>query len=107
MVAVTYTCPYCGAVHELDRPPRLADRSVTTTPIDGYEYAALTDTDREAADGIALVCGVDDRVGTDRENTVPEGCGRQFYLNFVAFERGQRIDAGGWLEDPPRFDFQS
>ncbi len=106
MVVVSYTCPYCDAVHELDRPPVLADRSVTATPIEEYTYAGLTDEDREDADGIELVCGVDDRIGTDRAGETPEGCGRQFYLNFVRYEEGQRVDDGPWLEDSPRFDFR-
>lgn len=95
MVTVSYTCPYCDAVVEIDRPPVLADRSVTPEPIDGYEYAATTDEDREAADGIEFVC-----IGDPAED---DGCGRTFYLNFVntAVEDGPRLS----LEDPPRFDF--
>lgn len=102
MVAVTYTCPYCDAVHRLDRPPVLADQSVTSTPIEGSEYANLTDDDREDADGIVLVCGVDD---AERAKW-PDGCGRQFYLNFVRYEDGRRVSDGAWLEDTPRFDFR-
>lgn len=104
MVDVSYRCPYCEAIHVLDRPPVLADRSVTATPLGSFEYASLTDDDRERADGIELVCGVDDRVGTDRE--APDGCGRQFYLNFVNNKNCPRVDDGLWLEDAPRFDFR-
>ncbi len=79
---------------------------MTTTPIEGYEYANLTDEDREEADGITLVCGVDDRIGTEEATHTPEGCGRQFYLNFVRYAGGERVDEGPWLEDRPRFDFR-
>lgn len=99
-VAVSYTCPHCGAVHVLHRPPVLADRSVTPDPRPHHEYASLTDPQREAADGIVLVCGVDDPLA------VENGCGRQFYLNFVRHQAADETTAGGSLEDPPRFDFK-
>lgn len=100
----TYTCPYCDTIHVLKRPAILNDQSVTATPIEKYEYSSLTDENREEKDGIALVCGVDDRIGTEREH--PDGCGRQFYLNFITYKDGSRVKSGPWLEDEPRFDFQ-
>jgi len=96
MVTVSYTCPYCDAVVELDRPPVLADRSVTAEPLDGRTYASTTDEDREDADGIEFVC-----IGT-REDSA--GCGRTFYLNFVT--AGCERTEGLSLEDRPRFDFR-
>jgi len=96
MVIVSYTCPYCDAVVELDRPPVLADRSVTPEPREGYTYASTTDEKRDAADGIEFVC-----IGTEGND---EGCGRTFYLNFVT-DAGTDHD-GSSLEDPPRFDFR-
>jgi hypothetical protein len=96
MVTVSYTCPYCDAVVELDRPPVLADRSVTPEPRDGYSYASTTDDDRETADGIEFVC-----IGTTEDEA---GCGRTFYLNFVT--SGDQSIEGSSLEDPPRFDFR-
>lgn len=104
MVDVSYTCPFCDTLHVLDRPAVLADQSVTGAPQSDYTYANLTDKDREEADGIRLVCGVDDRVGTDR--TTPDGCGRQFYLNFVRYKNGRPLRDGSSLEDTPRFDFR-
>lgn len=95
MVTVSYTCPYCAAVVELDRPPVLDDRSVTADPIEGYEYAATTDDDREDADGIEFVC-----IGDPAED---DGCGRTFYLNFVT---GRYDEDRLSLEDSPRFDFR-
>lgn len=95
MVTVSYTCPYCDAVVEIDRPPVLADQSVTAEPIEGHEYAATTDEDREAADGIEFVC-----IG---DPDADDGCGRTFYLNFVT---GADDPDGLSLEDPPRFDFR-
>jgi len=55
VVDVTYHCPYCGAVTTLERRARLADKSVTAEPLEGWEYAATTDA-FEAADGVELVC---------------------------------------------------
>ena len=99
-VSVSYTCPHCGAVHVLERPPVLADQSVTPDPIRDYEYAAITDDNREQADGIALVCGVDDPLA------VEDDCGRQFYLNFVRTDTEGPDASGPSLDDPPRFDFR-
>ena len=98
VVSVTYTCPYCDAVVEIDRDAYMADKSVTREPLKGYEYASTTDDDRETADGIEFVC-----IG-DPESA--DGCGRTFYLNFVKHEDGRERDDGPSLEDAPRFDFR-
>ena len=83
-VPVTYHCPRCGSVAELLRDPYLADQSVTPYPLAGWAYVG-SDDDYEAddADGVALVCGPDTR---------DDGCGEPFYLSFVRFEAGQRVD---------------
>lgn len=96
MVTVSYTCPYCDAIVELDRPPVLADQSVTPTPRDEFAYASTTDEHREKADGIEFVC-----IGSRDEET---GCGQTFYLNFV--NSADNLPEGSSLEDPPRFDFR-
>jgi len=65
-VTVRYTCPHCNAMVNLERPPDLADRSVTTVRQPGWEYASPDDPERESADGIEFVCGEDGPV-TDLE----------------------------------------
>ncbi|MFA9426786.1 hypothetical protein [Natronorubrum sp. A-ect3] len=102
-VSVRYTCPHCDAVVTLERPPDLADRSVTKLTQPGWEYATPDDDERESADGIAFVCGDDDV--TDREGTPIEGCGRPFYLNFVRFEQGVELEPDPATYGGPRFDF--
>lgn len=39
MVEVSYHCPRCGAVAELECDAYLADKCVTAGPLDGWEYA--------------------------------------------------------------------
>ncbi|TYL40632.1 hypothetical protein CV102_03430 [Natronococcus pandeyae] len=104
-VTVRYTCPHCGAVHNLERPPDLADRSVTKVSQPGWEYATPDDPDRESADGIAFVCGEDGPV-TDLEGEPVEGCGRPFYLNFVRYEHGVELEPDPPTYGGPRFDFK-
>jgi len=99
MVSVSYTCPYCDAVVEIDRDAYLADKSVTREPLAGHEYASTTDDDRETADGIQFVC-----IGDPGDED--SGCGRTFYLNYIAYENGRERDDGPSLEDAPRFDFR-
>lgn len=72
-VAVTYYCPACGALAELDRDASLADRSVTPYPLDGWEYAT-PDEKYENADGVLFVCG------------------EAFYLSFIRFEGGEEVE---------------
>jgi hypothetical protein len=84
MVAVRYHCPRCETVVELERDARLADKSVTPYPLEGWDYAPV-DGDYEAADGIRIVCGEADVEG--------EGCGEPYYLNFVRYEDGRPVEA--------------
>ncbi|MEM4780363.1 MAG: hypothetical protein QXG03_02180 [Halalkalicoccus sp.] len=94
MVAVTYYCPRCGALAELDRDAYLADKSVTPYPLDGWEYVTV-DEEYEDADGVRLVCGGRATVeGGDETGGANEtGCGEPFYLSFVRFEDGKEIEA--------------
>ena len=115
MTDVRYYCPRCGAIATLDREGYLADKCVTPTPLDGWEYAAPYENYEDGdADGVEIVCGADETDG--------EGCGEVFYLSFVKFEEGEEIDpkerafvpprvAGPAIddsddEDGPRFDFK-
>lgn len=100
MVSVSYTCPYCNAIVDIERDAYMADKSVTREPLPGYEYASTTG-EYEAADGIEFVC-----IGRPNERSDDEGCGRTFYLNYVRFEGGRERDDGPSLEDTPRFDFR-
>jgi len=112
MVSVTYTCPYCDAVVAIDRDPYLRDKSVTTEPQGGREYASTTGA-YEDADGIEFVCigsrsVPDDRTASDAvddPDDPDDGCGRTFYLNYVKYEGGRELHDGPSLEDTPRFDF--
>jgi hypothetical protein len=107
MVAVSYYCPRCGAVAELDRDPYLADKSVTPFPLEGWSYAGPDDDfERDDWDGVRLVCGAeaeglawshppneDEGGATEASPAGGEpGCGKAFYLNFVRFEDGQEVE---------------
>lgn len=74
-VPVRYYCPECETIVTLERAARLADKSVTPYPLEGWSYVDV-DEDYETADGIRIECA---------------GCGEPFYLNFVRFENGQEI----------------
>lgn len=84
---VTYHCPRCGTVCEIERAGYLADKAVTPYPFEGWSYAS-PDGDIETADGVRFVCGEGDIF-------VDEGCGEPFYLSYVRFERGEEVE-------PPR-----
>ena len=97
MVSVRYTCPRCDALVELDRDAYLADKSVTSDPLEGWEYAPAYEP-FESADGVELVCGASETRG--------EGCGRPFYLSFVRFEDGREVEPRLPLADAPSFAFR-
>ena len=104
MVTVSYHCPRCGAVAELERGAYLEDRCVTPDPLEGWSYADAHDavgTDEgdpyEGADGVEIVCGA--------AETDAEGCGEPYYLGFVRFEDGREIDPEVPAEDVS-FDFR-
>ncbi len=82
MVAVRYHCPRCETVVSIERDARLADKSVTPFPLEGWDYAPL-DGDYEACDGIRIVCGEGEAEGA--------GCGEPYYLNFVRYENGEAV----------------
>jgi len=116
---VTYYCPHCGTLVELERDGYLADKSVTPFPLEGWTYVAPTepfeddadadvDTDVDV-DGVRFVCGESDGVewdphdgvrgsdvGGDEPYREPDaagtGCGEPFYLSFVRYEDGREID---------------
>ncbi|MEF8820171.1 MAG: hypothetical protein V5A31_11960 [Haloferacaceae archaeon] len=105
LVPVSYYCPRCGAVAELDREPYLADQSVTPYPLDGWTYVG-PDEDYEAgeAEGVRLVCGESEAPGlrftgdhSDADDVAAprsEPCGEPFYLSFVRYEDGRRVEGG-------------
>jgi hypothetical protein len=95
MVVVTYHCPRCHALAELDRDAYLADKCVTPHPLDGWEYAAPWDAFEEA-EGVEIVCGASETEG--------EGCGEPYYLSFVAFDDGEPREANTGHVDA-NFDF--
>ena len=94
-VPVRYYCPRCGAVATLDREGYLADKCVTPTPLDGWEYVAAYE-EFEDADGVEIVCG-----GYETES---DGCGEVYYLNFVKYEDGEEVDPSERSFVPPAAD---
>ncbi|ELZ90970.1 hypothetical protein [Haloferax sulfurifontis] len=109
---VSYYCPHCGAVVELERDGYLADKSVTPYPLEGWAYADPTD-DFEDTEGVRFVCGEGEREGegegesdsplswtgdvVDADDVERPGlaspCGREFYLSFVRYEDGREVEA--------------
>ncbi len=84
-VTVTYYCPHCGALAELERDAYLADKAVTPYPFEGWTYAN-PDEEYEESEGVRFVCGDE----TLREGE--ESCGEPFYLSFVKYENGRELD---------------
>ncbi|SEL64678.1 hypothetical protein [Haloferax larsenii] len=102
---VSYYCPHCGAVVEVERDGYLADKSVTPYPLAGWAYVD-PDDDFEAddADGVHFVCGESDAPGLTWADVVSEAddvenpglaspCGRDFYLSFVRYENGREVES--------------
>jgi len=92
MVTVSYHCPRCGAIAELERGAYLEDKCVTPDALAGWEYAdahesTAVDADEgdpyAHADGVVIVCGAAETDG--------EGCGEPYYLSFVRFEDGTEV----------------
>lgn len=101
---VTYYCPHCGTLVELERDGYLSDKAVTPYPFEGWEYAVPDEPFEDgAADGVAFVCG-EGPSPTGEDAADAEGCGERFYLSFVKFENGREIDPrraetdGEWVE---------
>lgn len=88
--SVTYYCPHCEALVELEREGYLADKAVTPFPFEGWQYVTPDEPfeDRDAVDGVVFTCGEDGLLVDD----VEAGCGKRFYLSFVRFENGEEID---------------
>ncbi|MFC4552831.1 MULTISPECIES: hypothetical protein [Halorussus] len=95
MTGVRYYCPRCGSVATLDRDAYLADKCVTPTPLEGWEYAAVYE-EYERADGVEIVCGASETEG--------EGCGDVYYLSFVKYEDGDEVDPAERSFVPPTVD---
>jgi len=112
---VTYYCPHCGTLVELERDGYLADKAVTPYPLEGWSYVAPAEPFEEAddVDGVRFVCGESDGVvwdphdgvrGTDIDGAAgggeqaaggdgdDPGCGEPFYLSFVRYENGREVD---------------
>ncbi|EMA64845.1 hypothetical protein [Halorubrum kocurii] len=107
---VTYYCPHCGTLVELERDGYLADKSVTPYPLEGWTYVDPTgEVEGDDADGVRFVCGESDGVDWDPRDGVrgsdvggdepyrePDaegtGCGEPFYLSFVRYEAGREVD---------------
>jgi len=109
---VSYHCPACETIVEIERDGYLADKAVTPYPFEGWAYAEPTEAfEDDAADGVRFVCGESDGVvwdphamklgddadivdeshdGDDADSS--SGCGEQFYLSFVRYEEGREID---------------
>ena len=103
-VSVSYACPHCSAITDVERAPELADKSVTTRPQAGWEYANPDDPALESADGIAFTCGVD-RPTRSPTGEDADGCGRPFYLNFLRYSHGVELEPDPPTYGGPRFDF--
>lgn len=101
---VSYYCPHCETMVDVDRDEYLADKAVTPYPFEGWTYAA-PDEDFEDAEGVRFVCGEADPKLTWRTNPWTEGedadagadseqlgCGEPFYLSFVKFADGEELD---------------
>ena len=96
---VTYYCPRCGAVHELEREGYLADKTVTPYPLEGWQYVDPDEPfeDVDGVDGVRIVCGDEELLLSGDD--LPEGadapdagCGEPFYLSFVRFEDGVEVE---------------
>lgn len=69
---VTYYCPRCGTLVELERDGYLTDKAVTPYPLEGWTYVAPAEPFEDAADvdGVRFVCGESDGVVWDPHDGV-------------------------------------
>lgn len=89
---VTYYCPNCGTLVELERDGYLSDKAVTPYPFEGWEYVSPDDDFEDgAADGVEFVCG-DRPVPADDEDA--DGCGESFISRSSDSRRGRRSISG-------------
>jgi hypothetical protein len=117
---VTYYCPRCGTLVDLDREGYLDDKAVTPYPLEGWSYAEPHEA-FEDADGVRFVCGEDDapgvawrappgeQSGTDPNPTTESnanatgaadatddaGSDDEFDVSYVGFETGEAVESGG------------
>ena len=125
MTDVRYYCPRCGAVAALDREGYLADKCVTPTPLDGWEYVAPYEEFEDSAERSSADHSSGRRGGDTASNetaspsrspreeadgveivcgaaeTDGEGCGEVYYLSFVKFEDGEEVDPADRSFVPP------
>ncbi len=60
---VTYHCPACETVVEVEREGYLSDKAVTPYPFEGWRYVEPTAPfENDEADGVRFVCGESDGV---------------------------------------------
>lgn len=87
---VSYYCPHCETLVELERAGYLDDKAVTPYPFEGWTYAAPDEPFEDgAADGVRFVCGESEAENAEWQG---EGCGEAFYLSFVRFADGEELD---------------
>lgn len=69
---VTYYCPHCGTLVELERDGYLADKAVTPYPLEGWTYVSPAEPfeDQDGVDGVRFVCGESDGVVWDPHDGV-------------------------------------
>ena len=113
---VTYYCPHCETIVEIERDGYLADKAVTPYPFEGWAYVAPDGPfEGDDADGVRFVCGEsdgavwdpgDEALGAADDEPSPQdgetgtasgadanaGCGEPFYLSFVRYEGGREVD---------------
>lgn len=92
MYPVTYYCPHCETLVELQREGYLADKSVTPYPLEGWTYVSPEADFDEASrdvDGVRFVCGESEADAVEWQD---DGCGEPFYLSFVRFEDGAEVE---------------
>lgn len=87
---VTYYCPSCETLVELQREGYLADKAVTPYPFEGWTYVAPDeDFEAEGVDGVRFVCG---ESAGEAVEWLDDGCGDPFYLSFVRYADGEELD---------------
>lgn len=100
---VTYYCPHCGTLVELDRDGYLADKSVTPYPLEGWRYVAPTEPFEdgdERGDGADGADGADDADGADGVDGVRFVCGESDGVVWDPHDGVRGTDIGG--DDPDR-----
>jgi hypothetical protein len=82
---VTYYCPHCGTLVELDRDGYLADKSVTPYPLEGWRYVAPTEPFEDGDERGAGAGGADSAGEADSADEA-DGAGGVDGVRFVCGE---------------------